>query len=82
MILDFGSNTVDEMINNLELIKTLDCNDISIQISNQLKFDYSKFKDFPDSHYYELGIDLYVATPEEFWRIVHEEAERISYHMH
>ena len=44
----FGSNTVEEMINNLEHIKTLDCNDISIQISNQakLKFDYSKFKDF------------------------------------
>lgn len=39
---------------------------------------HEKGKQTFDDHYVEKRIDLYVASPSEFWAIVHREAEEIA----
>ena len=72
----------EEFIKDKSMVKDFADNYLRQTLADRIVYEKSKRTDFPDAHYYELALDLYVATPEEFWRIVHEEAEKIAYHMH
>ena len=71
--------SAEAFMQNKSMTKDIADDYLRRSLADKIVYEKSKRTDFPDAHYYELGIDLYVATPEEFWRIVHAEAEKIAY---
>ena len=71
----------EEFIKDKSMVKSMADSYLRQALADKIVHERSERTDFPDAHYYELGIDLYVARPEEFWRIVHNEAEKIAYHI-
>ena len=57
---------------------------IEARINEELRLNIAEFirrekaeKDTTD-HYHEVRLELYVATPKQFWEIVNREAEKIA----
>jgi len=67
----------DEYDHNPNLVEAIALDHIREKIASFISSE--KTQKVINDDYCELRLDVYVATPQEFWRIVQAEAERIVY---